>query len=133
MAARPSSIDGTITHGFGLAQVNLPREEFPFMCKHFPAVTHCEPRTINLHLDVPVDLSEPDYTTPPLHGQTFSFIAIEFEYPIARDRRSGWILIPSLSRNYLGSPHHIEFLTEKVEDLEQRGNRCRVFFRTSAP
>jgi CTP-dependent riboflavin kinase len=121
-------IRGKVTEGLGAASHTLTLQ-MPFLVSQFPEVKDCYPASINVDLERPLHIWNPDFTThripwagPP--GERFSFLRIRLECPLDSSSRKAWIYIPH------GSPHYhklveIEVLTEKVANL-QFGMPCQI-------
>jgi len=58
-------IDATIVEGLGAAGRTL-KLQMPHLIKHFPEISSCYLGTINLELDQPLRVNNPDFTTPPI-------------------------------------------------------------------
>ena len=101
----------------------------PFFEQVFPDVKDCHPATINLKLETPLRIRNPDFTTTPIQweskgSEVFSFLRIRFECPLGTEPRRAWIYIPH------NSPHRhkvfqVEVLTEKIDGLVN-GTPCLI-------
>jgi CTP-dependent riboflavin kinase len=125
-------VEGIVVRGLGIA-AGIVRVQLPLVLPHLPSgyLPGIESLhgTINLQLDTPLRINNPDHTTPPIHwgGQLpeqFSLLAIEFECPVNTKKRSAWIYIPH------NSPHRvnlfsIEVISEWIPEATPN-TRCRV-------
>jgi hypothetical protein len=84
-------IEGTIMQGLGAARKTV-RLQMPHLVQQFPQIHGCYEATINLQLDRPLRVNNPDHTTglirwypqapPEWAGEKFSFLRIKFECPL---------------------------------------------------
>jgi len=121
-------IRGRVTEGLGAATQTL-KLQMPFFAKHFPEVKNCHPATINLDLERPIHIWNPDHTTPRIPwagppGERFSFLRIRLESPLDSALRQSWLYLPH------GSPHYhrlveVEVLAERIDNL-QFGMLCQI-------
>lgn len=134
-------IKGTIQRGAGQSQ-NTIKEQMPFFRDCFPEVADCKVGTLNIRLEKPVVVTNPDFTTRslPWHpalklaksGEMFQFVRIRLTLegqkpvnawiyraqfsPYREDPFLIEVLAPALSIS--GSPVcAIEFLTKHFEGI----------------
>lgn len=102
-------IDATIVTGLGAAARTL-KLQMPHLVKHFPEIANCHIGSINLELDRPLRVNNPDFTTPPLRWspldptlfEQFSFLRVGFECPIGTPPQPAWLYIAHHARERLG-------------------------------
>jgi len=121
-------IRGRVTAGLGAASETL-QYQMPYFAIHFPEVTVCHRASINVHLECPLLILNPDHTTPLIPwagppGEMFSFLRIRLECPLNSELRQAWIYIPH------GSPHYhkfveVEVVTKWIDNLEL-GMPCQI-------
>lgn len=116
------SIRGKILQGSGQGQ-NTLKEQMPFFRDCFPEVGNCRPATINILLDKPLIVLNPDFTTQsvPWHpafkvvkgGEVFQFVrirlAVEGLAPV-----NAWIYRAQFSP-YRENPFLIEVLAPALD------------------
>ena len=128
-------IEGTIIQGLGAARTTV-RLQMPHLVRQFPQVRGCYEATINLQLDCPLRVNNPDHTTglirwypqasPEWAGKKFSFLGIKFECPLGEPNRDAWIYIPH------DSPHRLNLFLAEIMTLPMDqtyltpGTRCRI-------
>jgi len=124
-------IDGVVVQGLRAAGADtLPRQEGHFKSV-IPEMKGCHWATINLQLQRPLLVENPDHQTEFDWGaarpETFSFVKIQLEFPIGGPIRTAWIYIPHDSPHF-GKPFLVEVITEKIEGLTY-GSLCRIHVR----
>ena len=62
---RIHSLKARIVPGLGVAQGTLARQ-LPLISQGFPEVVDCYPGTINMELECPLEVTQPDHRTAPL-------------------------------------------------------------------
>jgi len=117
-----------VIQGLRAAQGTL-RLQMPYFVQICPEMNTCYTASINLSLEFPLRIENPDFTTPPIPwagppGEVFSFLKISLEAPIGALRRKAWIYIPH------GSPHfdnvfQVEILSEFVREVSY-GAICQI-------
>jgi len=129
------SIDARIVPGLGVASGTLARQ-LPLISQHYPQVATCHPGTINLALDQPLLLTDPDHRTVPLawtpSGRTtevFDFLHVELELSSSPARIPAWLYVAH------GSPHRktpwIHELIAHPLNLDNVSH-CRLHLRANA-
>ena len=93
------SILARIVPGLGVAKGTLVRQ-LPLISQGFPEVADCHPGTINLELEFPLTVTQPDYRTAPLawtpSGRTtevFELVRIELELDQLPARVPAWLYV----------------------------------------
>lgn len=123
-------IDATIQSGWGAARRSLAVLK-PHLRGYLPQIDQCYDGTINLRLDQPLRVLNPDLETDPIQWggpgtatEVFGFQEIEFEFPIGGPRHRAWILIPH------NSPHFNDLFGAEVIAAQIPGvkasERCRI-------
>jgi hypothetical protein len=132
-------IDGTLSAaGYGAASTNTLPKQWDELIKYVPELQQCYQGTINVDLNVPVLILNPDRTVPPFEWQPnqvegFAFARVEFEYPVGGQRRDAWIYLAAHSMHRYNM-RRAEVITSHIQDLPQRGNfagadiGCRLHF-----
>lgn len=64
-AERVLSLKARLVPGLGVAQGTLARQ-LPLISQGFPEVVDCYPGTINMELECPLEVTQPDHRTAPL-------------------------------------------------------------------
>jgi hypothetical protein len=128
-----TTIEATIVRGLGSATQTLQLQK-PLLMTQFPEIADCHPATINLQLDRPLRVNNPDHTTEPIawfpsqpeHFEKFSFLRIGFECPLGEPTRDAWIYIPHNSPHY-ADLFTVEIITARMDAAHVKaGTRCRV-------
>ena len=121
--------------GLGAANGTLARQ-LPLISQDFPEVADCHPGTINLELECPLEVTQPDHRTAPLawtpSGRTtevFDLVRIELEFGPLPTRVPAWLYVAH------GSPHRCtptvhEVIARQLNLSEVR--ECQVHLRASA-
>ena len=129
------SIRARIVPGLGVAKGTLVRQ-LPLISQGFPEVADCHPGTINLEVEFPLTVTQPDYRTAPLawtpSGRTtevFELVRIELELDQLPARVPAWLYVAH------GSPHRStpavhEVIARQINLSEVR--ECRLHLRASA-
>jgi hypothetical protein len=125
------SIDARIVAGMGSAARTL-RFQLPHLIKYLPEISDCHCGSINLVLEQPLRVNNPDCTTPPIRWsprdptafERFSFLRVAFECPAGTSPHRAWLYIAH------DSPHRrdlfaAELLAEYIESARPDVN-CRV-------
>ena len=131
-------VDATIFKGYGVASKNI-KFQMAHLVWQFPEIKDIYPATINVRLDKPFLNLSYDHTTLTIpwwdtdeqrrgdwQYEKFSFLRIEFEYPIDGPRYRAWIFGCHNSRWFndeLRLTH--EVIAEKVPNLSYN-TRCRI-------
>jgi hypothetical protein len=124
-------IDATIVTGLGTAARTL-KWQLPHLIKYFPEIANCHLGSINLQLDRPLRIANPDCTTPPIHWspldptlfERFSFLRGGFEYPTGAPPQQAWLYIAHDARERLGL-FAAEIIAPYIETVRP-GERCRL-------
>jgi hypothetical protein len=124
-------IDATIVAGIGTAARTL-KLQMPHVIKYFPEIANCHFGSINLELDQPLRIANPDFTTPPIRWspldptlfEKFSFLRVGFECPIGTSPKPAWLYIAHDARERLGL-FAAELLAPLIETARP-GERCRL-------
>lgn len=123
------SLRATIVPGLGVATGTLARQ-LPLIAKEFPEIADCFPGTLNLKLELPLEVIRPDHRTPPLawtpSGRTlevFDLLRIELEFAHLATPVDAWLYVAH------GSPHRAtpdlhEVITRKLAIGDVR--QCRI-------
>jgi len=129
----PDIIDATVTSGFGVANKNI-KFQLPHLVQQFPEIKNIYPGSINVLFDKPLPALKFDYTTSPVRWwdagpdqwqiEIFSFLAIEFEYPLNGALYRAW-LFDCHNSAYHRAPMRFEVISEKINGVSN-GQRCRV-------
>ena len=114
------TIDAIYVKGLDAAHRNI-KFQIPHLVLDFPEIEKIFPGTINVKLNSPLWILEADHTTPFLPWwdvgrgefirEQFSFVRIEFEYPLGAPRKTAWFYIPHGSP-YRFDPFTFEIITE---------------------
>jgi len=121
------TIQGMIVKGFGVASQNLKKGLLAELTKLFPEIAGCCPGTINVKLDLPLKIYNPQFISPRIRimdNETFGLHGVEFECPLGTASLRSWILLPERS------PHRVdifyaEIMTGKL-DAAVSGARCAL-------
>jgi hypothetical protein len=126
-------IDARTKTGFGAAHKTV-KFQMLHVALEFPEIKDVFPATINIQLNNPLWIRNPDHTTPPLpwwdvvHStfavEIFSFVRIKFEYPLNASLREAWIYIAHNSPHML-DPCMFELISDKIPNLTSE-TPCRV-------
>lgn len=129
------ALSARLVPGLGVAQGTL-RRQLPMISEGFAEVGHCQPGTINLHLETALELTQPDHRTPPLawtpsgsRTEVFDLLRIELEFDHLPTRIPAWLYVAQ------GSPHRqTPWIHEVIAPpLDLAGARqCRVHLRADA-
>jgi hypothetical protein len=128
-----TTLEATIVGGLGAASATLSLQ-MPHLIRQFSKIANCHHATINVQLDLPLRVNNPDYTTQPIawhssrpqYFEKFSFLQIGFECPIGEVMRDAWVYVAH------NSPHYTnlfiaEILTTRMDEAHVKvGMRCRV-------
>jgi hypothetical protein len=125
-------IDGEIVPGLGGAHAALGLQ-IVHLTSRFPALVGIHPGTINIQLDQPLRILNPDFESPIIHaagapvGEKFGFLEITFESPLGGAPRTAWIYMPHNSPHF-HNVFHIEVVTNFISDgtATAKGTRCRI-------
>lgn len=125
-------LKGNISSGIGAANQTL-RFQKPHLIQYFPEIREVKEGTINVHLDEPLHIRTPSYTTPPIEwvpGQIerFGFLRIKFEFPLGAEPQPAWIYIPD------NSPHRynlfgVEIIAPPIQGLRS-GESCQIHIQS---
>jgi hypothetical protein len=129
------TVGARIVPGLGVASRTLARQ-LPLISQHFPQVADCHPGTINLSLDQPLLLTDPDHRTAPLawtpSGRTtevFDLLHVELELGSSSVRIPAWLYVAH------GSPHrNTPWIHELIAHSLNLNNvrHCRLHLRANA-
>lgn len=129
------SLKARVIHGLGVAKGTLARQ-LPLISQEFPEVANCHPGTINLALEFPIIVTQPDHRTTPLawtpSGRTdevFELVRVELEFNDLPRRVAAWLYVAH------GSPHRRTPIVHEViaEQINLSNVRdCRLHIRASA-
>jgi len=129
------SLRARIVPGLGVAQGTLARQ-LPLISKDFPEVADCHPGTINLELECPLEVTQPDHRTAPLawtpSGRTtevFDLVRIELEFGPLPTRVPAWLYVAHASP-HRGTPTVHEVITQQLNLSEV--SECQIHLRASA-
>lgn len=123
------TIRGRVVNGLGFGQFTV-KAQMPEFAKVFPEVKDCYQATMNIELEMPFRIQNPDYTTKPIKWtnngppERFSFLRVRFEIPLDQPHRDAWVYVPHLSPNN-ANIFRIEVLTEYVNGITY-GTACAV-------
>jgi hypothetical protein len=100
-------------HGHHVASQAL-EQQLPLVAFEFPGVSECHPGTINLILEFPLLVLEPDYRTKPIAWisddptmtEVFDFVQIELEAPVNTPAIPAWLYIPHNSMHRATLNYH---------------------------
>ena len=114
--SEPFRLDGMIwSHGDGHrgAGDNLARFQKRLLIEHIPEIEDCFNGTINVKLNVPLYVSRPDLTTPPIEWrpgtiEQFSFLRVKFTCPRDAAPIACWLIIPH------DSPHRADAQSHEI-------------------
>jgi hypothetical protein len=126
----PIAFDATVVAGLGMANQTIAAQ-LPQIIQFFPEVRGCHPGSINLALEEPLQVNNPDYTTPLIHwsnnavAEQFSFLRVQLEHPWGGTRHKAWLYIAQ------HSPHRPNLFLVEVIAARQiaglaYGDRCRL-------
>ena len=106
----PVSINGHIWNGFGGA-TNAIELQKPEVRKYFPQIDVCRSGTINVHLQIPLDVRIPDFGTPsiawqPGPGERFAITKVELE--VLQQHHEAWIYVAEFS------PHRFNYTMSEI-------------------
>jgi hypothetical protein len=106
----PVSINGHIWNGFGGA-TNAIELQKPEVRKYFPQIDVCRSGTINVHLQIPLDVRIPDFVTPPIAwqlgpGERFAITKVELE--VLQQHHEAWIYVAEFS------PHRFNYTMAEI-------------------
>ena|SRR5208283_3168177 len=116
-----------VVRGLGAASITIRMQRAHFESL-IPEMKACHNGTINLRLEKPVRIDNPDRVTDYDWGgggpERFGILRIGLEFPIGGVAYPAWVYIP------YGSPHlhdrfQIEVLAARIEGISY-GVRCRV-------
>ncbi|HEJ4787285.1 TPA: glycosyltransferase family 9 protein [Pseudomonas aeruginosa] len=129
------SLRARIVPGLGVAQGTLARQ-LPLISKDFPEVADCHPGTINLELECPLEVAQPDHRTAPLawtpSGRTtevFDLVRIDLEFGPLPTRVPAWLYVAHASP-HRGTPTVHEVIAQQLNLSEVR--ECQIHLRASA-
>ena len=132
---RIHSLKARIVPGLGVAQGTLARQ-LPLISQGFPEVVDCYPGTINMELECPLEVTQPDHRTPPLawtpSGRTtevFDLVRIELEFGPLPTRVPAWLYVAHASP-HRGTPTVHEVITQQLNLSEV--SECQIHLRASA-
>lgn len=93
------SLQAQVVPGLGVATGTLARQ-LPLIAQDFPEVAGCFPGTLNLKLELPLEVTRPDHRTPPLawtpSGRTrevFDLLRIELEFAHLPAPVKAWLYV----------------------------------------
>jgi hypothetical protein len=104
--------------------------QLPKIVQFFPEVRDCHSGSINLELDEPLQVNNPDFTTPPIHWrpaaepEQFSFLRVKFEHPRGGTHHKAWIYIAHFSP-HRGKVFLVEVIAARIAALAY-GDQCRL-------
>ena len=134
-AERIHSLKARIVPGLGVAQGTLARQ-LPLISQGFPEVVDCYPGTINMELECPLEVAQPDHRTAPLawtpSGRTtevFDLVRIELEFGPLPTRVPAWLYVAHASP-HRGTPTVHEVITQQLNLSEV--SECQIHLRASA-
>jgi hypothetical protein len=116
-----------VVRGLGAASSTIPRQRVRFE-ELVPEMKVCYDGTMNLRLEKPLRIDNPDHVTDYNWGggrpERFGILRIGLEFPVGGVAYPAWVYIPH------GSPHffdrfQIEVLAARIEGISY-GVRCRV-------
>ena len=129
------SLKARIVPGLGVAQGTLARQ-LPLISQGFPEVVDCYPGTINMELECPLEVTQPDHRTAPLawtpSGRTtevFDLVRIELEFGLLPTRVPAWLYVAHASP-HRGTPTVHEVITQLLNLNEI--SECQIHLRASA-
>jgi len=126
-------INGESLQGIGGAHVALALQ-LPFLVSRFPVLAGCHPGTLNIQLDQPLRVANPNFVSPPIrwHPQhqppeIFSFIEVSLDLPLGSSRGRAWICIPFHSPHF-HNVYQVELIAPFIADLAATavGTRCCI-------
>jgi hypothetical protein len=129
MNSGPIVFDAKVVSGLGRANQTIAAQ-LPKIIQFFPEVRDCHSGSINLELDEPLQVNNPDFTTPPIHWhpaaepEQFSFPRVKLEHPWGGTHYKAWLYIAHFS------PHRpnlffVEVIAARIADLAY-GDQCRL-------
>jgi CTP-dependent riboflavin kinase len=125
-----TSIDGKIVSGLNGAHTALAFQ-LPHLISRFHVLAGCHPGTINVELDQPLRIQNPDFESPPIiwlpghPPEKFAFLEITLEIPIGSSGRKAWIYVPSNSPHF-HNVYRVEVIAPFIAAGTTQGTRCRV-------
>jgi ADP-heptose:LPS heptosyltransferase len=129
------SVRARIVPGLGVATGTLARQ-LPLISQDFPEVADCYPGTINLELELPLTVIQPDHRTDPLawtpSGRTtevFELVRIELELDQLQAHVPAWLYVAQNSP-HRSTPTVHEVIARRINLSEVRV--CRLRLRASA-
>lgn len=129
------SLKARIVPGLGVAQGTLARQ-LPLISQGFPEVVDCYPGTINMELECPLEVTQPDHRTAPLawtpSGRTtevFDLVRIELEFDSLPTRVPAWLYIAHASPHRRTPTIH-EVITQQLNLSDV--SECKIHLRSSA-
>ncbi|MBI0471267.1 glycosyltransferase family 9 protein [Pectobacterium parmentieri] len=129
------SLQAKIIPGLGVATGTLTRQ-LPLIAQDFPEIADCYPGTLNLRLELPLELIHPDHRTPPLawtpSGRTrevFDLLRVELEFSHLPTPVGAWLYVAHLSP-HRATPTLHEVIAPKLVLGDVR--QCRVHLPYSA-
>lgn len=121
--------------GLGVASCTLARQ-LPLISERFPEVSNCWPGTINLELESPLVVINPDHRTPPIAWtpsgvttEVFDLVRIELEFSHVTFPVPAWLYIAH------GSPHRKTPTVHEVitQQLDLSGiSSCHILIHTDS-
>lgn len=129
------SLQAKIIPGLRVATKTLARQ-LPLIVQDFPEIADCYPGTLNLRLELPLEVVRPDHSTPPLawtpSGRTreiFDLLRIELEFSHLPTPVEAWLYVAHLSP-HRSTPTLHEVIAPKLAlgDIRQ----CRIHLPYSA-
>lgn len=130
-----NSLRARIVPGLGVAQRTLARQ-LPLISQDFPEVADCHPGTINLELEFPLEVTQPDHRTIPLawtpSGRTtevFDLVRIELEFGPLPTRVPAWLYVAHASP-HRSTPTVHEVIAQQLNLSDV--HECQIHLRSSA-
>jgi hypothetical protein len=124
------TIKGRVTEGLGVANLTI-KLQMPFFAKEFPEIKACHQASINLELERPLHIWNPDHTTDrilwnpaDLRGERFSFLRIRLECPLNSALQQAWLYMAHNSIHYHRFVE-VEVLSKYIADLKY-GMLCQI-------
>jgi hypothetical protein len=129
MNSGPIALEAKVFAGLRKANQTIAAQ-LPQIINFFPEVTGCHTASINLELEEPLQVNNPDFTTPPIHWhpaadpEQFSFLRVKLEHPWGGTHHKAWLYIAHFS------PHRpnlfvVEVIAAQIAGLAY-GDRCRL-------
>lgn len=129
------SLQAIIVPGLGVATGTLARQ-LPLIAQTFPEIMDCYPGTLNLKLELPLEVIRPDHRTPPLawtpSGRTqevFDLLRIELEFAHLSAPVNAWLYVAHNSP-HRSTPTLHEVIAPKLRLEDVR--KCRIHFSSNA-